>query len=214
MASNRFGSCRANERNKTLRSSGRKRLRTSARLAHIGARSGVEMTHIATLPPSRRTRRNSSTPRAGSGKNCRPSWQTTASKLASRNGNAWLSAATGRNGVQYYNPVRALVSISTEMSAPTSTPSAPTRGSAIRTASPVPVETSRTRDFWSHGGGSEHRRNKEPRPPAGPPIVYRSIDRLPRCGMETSPERLTHRCRHPSRQKKPAVRVDPIPTGP
>src|SRR5215475_12292060 len=112
----------------------------------MGARSGVEITHIATLPALRRTRRNSLTPRAGSGKNCKPSWQTTASKLASRNGSAWPSAATGTNG-DPYNLARALVSIAGEMSAPTTTPSVPTRGSAIRAASPVPVETSRTRHF-------------------------------------------------------------------
>src|SRR5215475_7586920 len=112
----------------------------------MGARSGVEITHIATLPALRRTRRNSLTPRAGSGKNCKPSWQTTASKLASRNGSAWPSAATGTNG-DPYNLARALVSIAGEISAPTTTPSVPTRGSAIRAASPVPVETSRTRHF-------------------------------------------------------------------
>ncbi len=46
-----------------------------------------------------------------------------------------------------HTTLRALVSISGEMSAPTTMPSVPTSGSAIRAASPVPVETSRTRHF-------------------------------------------------------------------
>ena len=68
----------------------------------------------------------------------------TASKLPSLNGNAWPSAATGQNDGSSNRP-RAPVSIAGEMSAPITTPEAPTIGSVISAASPVPVETSSTR---------------------------------------------------------------------
>ncbi len=128
-----------------FRRPGRKRLIASARIPHIGALSGVEMTQTAMLPPLRRTRRNSASPRAGLGKNCKPSWHMTRSKLASLNGNAWPSPATGQNNGSF-NRARAPSSIAGEMSAPITKPDAPTIGSAPSAASPVPVETSSTLD--------------------------------------------------------------------
>src|SRR5215510_6394 len=55
----RLGSASANERLITCRCSGIRRPSASARGPHIGARSGVEMTHTAALAPGRSTRRNS-----------------------------------------------------------------------------------------------------------------------------------------------------------
>ena len=52
---------------------GRRRPSRSARMPHIGAWSGLEMTHMPARPPSRSTRRNSFNPVPGSAKNCNPS---------------------------------------------------------------------------------------------------------------------------------------------
>ena len=47
-------------------------------------RSSPQETLIAVRPPSRRTRKNSASPLAGSLKNISPNWQITASKCLSR----------------------------------------------------------------------------------------------------------------------------------
>ena len=121
-----------------------RRPRASASIPHIGARSGVEMTHTAALPPGRKTRRNSASPARRIWKNCKPSWRSTASKPASLKGKAWPSAATGwKQGL--FSRWRAPSNIAGAISAPTNNPDAPTMGSARSAASPVPVEISRTR---------------------------------------------------------------------
>ena len=99
------------------------------------------MTHTAAHRRGRRTRRNSMSPRTGSGKNCKPSWHTTESKLASLSANAWRSITTGRNEA-FDSRERAACSIANEMSAPITPPE---RSTAIAAASPDPAATSRTR---------------------------------------------------------------------
>jgi hypothetical protein len=123
------------------------------------------MTHTAAQPPIRRTRRNSLNPRAGSGKNCKPSWHTTASKLPSLNGNAWPSAPTDQNDGSPSRS-RAASSIAGEMSAPITRPEVPTIESAIRAASPVPVETSSTRHpgLTSAAPSTAGRKSRDHRP--------------------------------------------------
>jgi len=134
-----FASAKANDAMNMLRFSGRRRAIASAKKPHIGARSGLEITHTDALPPGRRTRRNSERPCAGFGKNWRPSWQITASKLPFRKGSSSPSAAIGRKRVSFTRWI-ALRTISGDMSAPTTTPEAPITGRMPTEASPVPVD--------------------------------------------------------------------------
>ena len=107
----------------------------------------------------------------------------TQSKLASRNGSAWPSAPTGQNN-GLLKRACAASSIAGAMSAPTTEPNAPTTGSAIKAASPVPVETSSTRhpDVTSAARNSEG--NKQSRPPACETLIGRGIGGTARSDVE------------------------------
>ena len=76
-------------------SAGGSRIRTIGPVeAHIGARSGVEITQTATQPPGRRTRRNSVNPASGWGKNCKPKLADDGIKAAV---GKWQGLLIGRN---------------------------------------------------------------------------------------------------------------------
>ena len=158
------------------------------------------MTHTAALAPGRRTRRNSANPRAGSGKNCKPSWQTKASKLSSLNGNAWPSAATGwKCGL--FSRSRAHSSIAGAMSAPTRSSCGPNnRESSERglTSSSGNIENPLlrrdSRRAYDHG-------NKKARPPPNPTVIGRIIDNPTRWGMKSWPKACGHTIHQSGRPK-------------
>jgi hypothetical protein len=151
--------------------------------AHMGTRSAVGLTHTAAQPPVRSTRRNSINPSAGSGKNCKPSWHVTASRIASMKGNAWPSATTGKNDGSPRRPRGGSDHRWRDVRANHNTGRADDgkrheRGLA-RSCGDIENPVA-----GQHLSSGDQRRRKEPRPTTKIAVICQSIDGPSRCRME------------------------------
>src|SRR5215831_8811993 len=119
----------------------------SARAPAAGFRSIGVNTLAPARPAESRTRRISPTAAGLSGKNWRPSWQSTTSNSPSPNGNPSALPSCHSIGAPSAagRVARATASIPAFRSTPATRPPSPTRAAARRATTPVPQATSSTR---------------------------------------------------------------------